>query len=99
MKHAFTPLGELASARLRETSLAFRQDEFVAAEAEADAAFHDVADFALSAKFSRKDAVEKMAALNMIAHEAEQQRQRARHRLLLEWCDYLKANLPGEGKP
>ena len=95
----FKPITNAAAAVLRERSLSFWQQEFHEADALADAALEAVADFACQARFSRKADVEAFAVLNRKAHEAEQRRQQARHKLLLEFCEAVKAATSEEGGP
>ncbi len=76
---------------LAAVTLGFAQDEFLARDAEADAALEAVADYCTHAKLWEKASVQVLADLNMRAYEAEDRRRHARKKLLWEWCEAIKA--------
>lgn len=86
-----TYLPVLSKAALAAVTLGHAQDEFVARDAEADAALEAVADYCTHAKLWEKASVQIIADLNMRAYEAEMRRRHARAKVLWEWCEAVKA--------
>lgn len=95
----FLPLSADASEQIRDESLAHYHAAVIEAESTADAALADIADFRSQGKLWRKGDVEKLAALTMIAHEAERALTLARHRLLKELCDAPRSYWEPEDSP
>ena len=79
---------------LQDDSLAFRREAFFDAEANADAALEELADFCCRVTLWGELTEAIRADLERLANQAEQVRREARDRLALEFSYFLRANSP-----
>lgn len=78
---------------LLDRSLAFRQDDMFAAEADADATTEELADFASRVELWGEVEMEVFADLQRREHRAEGLRRASRDRYVWEFTNYIRQTL------